>query len=86
MISIVFQEPWQRHSVYNTIDLSKGPSLRTTFNLVLPYAQLAHAYELDWTESQDMPKHIVRISVGLEEVGALITKSHQALQGVEALN
>lgn len=46
-------------------------------------SQIAHASELDWAESQGMPRHIVRISVGLEEESTLIMKLDHALQEVE---
>jgi cystathionine gamma-synthase len=84
LISIVFRNPDSAIRFYDAIDLCKGPSFGTNFTLVLPYSQLAHAFELDWAESQGMAKHILRISVGLEEESTLITKFDQALQEVEA--
>ena len=84
LISIVFRNPESAVRFYDAIDLCKGPSFGTNFTLVLPYSQLAHAFELDWAESQGMPKHIVRISVGLEDKSVLIRKFEQALEEVEA--
>ena len=84
LISIVFGNPESAVRFYNAVDLCKGPSFGTNFTLVLPYSQLAHAFELDWAESQGMPKHIVRISVGLEDKSVLIRKFDQALEEVEA--
>jgi len=84
LISIVFRNPESAIRFYDTIDLWKGPSFGTNFTLVLPYAQLAHAFELDWAESQGMPKHIIRISVGLEDEELLIGKFEHALEEVEA--
>ena len=84
LISMVFKDPDSAIQFYNTIDLCKGPSLGANFTLVLPYSQLAHAFELDWAESQGMAKHIVRISVGLEEKSTLISKIDQALRKAEA--
>ena len=84
LISIVFRNPESAVRFYDTIDLCKGPSFGTNFTLVLPYSQLAHAFELDWAESQGMPKHIVRISVGLEDKSVLIRRFHEALEEVEA--
>ncbi|KAL9138521.1 MAG: hypothetical protein Q9175_000255 [Cornicularia normoerica] len=63
--STPLDEQYRRpNGVYSTIDPCKGPSLGTNLNLVLPYSQLAHAHELDWAESQDVPKHIVRVGGG----------------------
>jgi cystathionine gamma-synthase len=84
LISFVFENPDSAIQFYNTIDLCKGPSFGTNFTLVLPYSQLAHAFELDWAESQGMAKHILRISVGLEEESTFRTKFDQVLQEVEA--
>ena len=84
LISIVFRNPESAVLFYDTIDLKKGPSFGNNFTLVLPYSQLAHAFELDWAESQGMPKHILRISVGLEDEGVLIKKFDEALEAVEA--
>jgi cystathionine gamma-synthase len=84
LISLVFRNPQSAVQFYDKIDLCKGPSFGTNFTLVLPYSQLAHAFELDWAESQGMPKHIIRISVGLEDESILIRKFDQALEEVEA--
>ena len=36
---------------YDSLKISKGPSLGTKFTLVCPYVLLAHYDELDWVES-----------------------------------
>jgi cystathionine gamma-synthase len=79
LISVIFRNPDVAACFYDAVDLCKGPSFGANFTLVLPYSQLAHAFELDWAESQGMPKHIVRISVGLEDETTLIRKLEQAL-------
>jgi cystathionine gamma-synthase len=84
LISFVFKNPDAAVRFYDAIDLCKGPSFGTNFTLVLPYAQVAHAFELDWAESQGMAKHIIRISVGLEDENALKVKFGEALEQVEA--
>lgn len=86
LVSLVFKKPASAMHFYNTIDLCKGPSFGANFTLVLPYCQVAHAFELDWAESQGISKHMVRISVGLEDESTLIQKFHEALQAVETLN
>lgn len=80
LISIVFKNPASAIQFYNTVDLCKGPSFGANFTLLVPYSQLAHNSELDWAESQGMSKHIVRISVGLEEESILISKLNRSLQ------
>ena len=84
LISIVFRNPESAVRFYDAIDLCKGPSFGNSFTLVLPYSQLAHAFELEWAESQGMPKHIIRISVGLEDEAILLSRFDQALKEVEA--
>ena len=83
LLSFVFKNPEHAMQFYNLVDLCKGPSCGTNFTLVLPYSQVSHAFELDWAESKGMSKHIVRISVGLEEKDALVTKLSQALQAIQ---
>jgi cystathionine gamma-synthase len=85
LISLVFKRPASAMHFYDRIDLCKGPSFGTNFTLVLPYSQLAHAFELDWAESQGMAKHIIRISVGWEDRNVLLEKFGQALHEVERL-
>ena len=52
---------------YDSLQISKGPSLGTKFTLVCPYVLLAHYNELDWAESFGIPSHLIRVSVGLED-------------------
>ncbi|RYP63078.1 hypothetical protein DL770_009466 [Monosporascus sp. CRB-9-2] len=85
LVSFVFNNADSAVRFYDALDLCKGPSFGTNFTLVLPYSQLAHAFELDWAESQGLAKHIIRISVGLEDKDVLIEKFGQALQEVERL-
>ncbi len=56
---------------FNTLQISKGPSLGTTFSLACPYVQLAHYKELEWAEKCGVPKNLIRISVGLEGINHL---------------
>ena len=53
---------------YDSLKLSKGPSLGTKFTLVCPYVQLAHYKELEWAESYGIPSYLIRVSVGLENI------------------
>jgi cystathionine gamma-synthase len=65
---------------YDSLQISKGPSLGTKFTLVCPYVLLAHYDELDWVESFNIPSHLIRVSVGLED------KDHLWRTFSEALN
>ena len=52
---------------YDALEVSKGPSLGTNFTLACPYVLLAHYNELEWAEECGLPKHLLRVSVGLED-------------------
>lgn len=67
---------------YDALRVCKGPSLGTNFTLVCPYTLLAHYEELDWAESCGVPRHLIRISAGLEEIGDLIGRFEEALAAV----
>ena len=54
-------------SFYDSLKISKGPSLGNYFTLVCPYVQLAHYNELEWAESFGIPSHLIRVSVGIED-------------------
>jgi len=83
VLSILFREPTHAIQFYDALNICKGPSIGTNFSLALPYAQLSHVHELDWAESQGIPKHIVRISAGLERTVDLIDRVTEALAVVE---
>lgn len=85
LLSVVLKNPEHAIRLYNEIDLWKGFSCGANYTLVLPYSQVVHASELDWAESQGMSRHIVRISVGIEEETFLVTKLREALQGARAM-
>jgi cystathionine gamma-synthase len=59
--------------------VNKGPSLGTNFTLACPYMLLAHYPELDWCESLGMDRHLLRLSVGLEDAEVLIQRLDAAL-------
>jgi cystathionine gamma-synthase len=83
LLSFLFRNPVSAVVFYDSLDICKGPNVGTNFSLALPYAQLSHALELDWAESQGVPRHIVRISVGLELEELLIARIDDALLEVE---
>ena len=64
---------------YNQLEVCKGPSLGTNFTLVCPYVLLAHYNELDWAEDCGVPRHLLRVSVGLEDPNDLWVRFRNAL-------
>lgn len=85
VLSILFREPNDAVRFYDKLDMRKGPSIGTNFSLALPYAQLSHVFDLDWAESQGIPKHIVRLSVGLESEDELVKCVSRALEGFTSI-
>jgi cystathionine gamma-synthase len=58
-------------AVYDRLPLCKGPSLGTVFTLACPFTLLAHYTELEWAESCGVSRHLIRLSIGLEDPEAL---------------
>ena len=48
--------------VFDAMKICKGPSLGTVFSLACPFTLLAHYTELDWAESCDVPRNLIRLS------------------------
>lgn len=67
---------------YDALQVCKGPSLGTNFTLACPYTLLAHYEELDWAESCGVPRHLIRVSAGLEDTADLIGRFEAALSAV----
>ncbi|TYZ58695.1 hypothetical protein PybrP1_007835 [[Pythium] brassicae (nom. inval.)] len=65
---------------YDALDVAKGPSLGTNFTICCPYTLLAHYAELDFAEACGVDRHLLRISVGLEDADALWAAIERALQ------
>jgi cystathionine gamma-synthase len=65
--------------IYDRLAVCKGPSLGTVFTLACPFTLLAHYTELDWAEACGVPRHLIRLSVGLEEPEELWQRLDQAL-------
>ncbi len=65
--------------VYDSLRVSKGPSLGTNFTLVCPYVQLAHFKELKWAESCGVSGHLLRVSVGLENEDELWSRFNSVI-------
>ena len=66
--------------IYDALAVSKGPSLGTVFTLACPFTLLAHYSELPWAESCGLSRHLIRISIGLEDPDELWQKLETALK------
>ena len=64
---------------FDAVEISKGPSLGTNYTLACPYTMLAHYYEREFAESAGVPFHLIRISVGLEDIKEIKAKFDAAL-------
>ena len=67
-------------SIYDRLAFCKGPSLGTVFTLACPFTLLAHYTELEWAESCGVSRHLIRISVGLEDPEDLWQRLERALE------
>ena len=79
MFSFALKDPATAPAFYDALAVCKGPSLGTNFTLVCPYTLLAHYDELDWAESCGVPRHLIRVSAGLEPLGDLVARFERAL-------
>lgn len=57
-----------------------GPSLGTVFSLASPFTLLAHYAELDWAEDCEVPRNLIRLSIGLEDPEALWQRIDRAVE------
>lgn len=64
---------------YDSLAISKGPSLGTNFSLACPYTLLAHYNELEWAAERGARRDLIRIWVGLEEPEELKQRFEDAL-------
>jgi len=80
LMSIILQPNICQRTFYDSLNLSKGPSLGTNFTLLCPYTLLAHYHELDFAMSYNVEPNLLRISVGLEELDELKEKFSFAFQ------
>lgn len=79
LLSFTLKTPRKVAKVFDSLDLSKGPSFGTSFTLVSPYVMLAHYDELDWAEGCGVPSHLIRVSCGNEDPLALKNAFSEAL-------
>lgn len=83
LFSLAFASQAAAEAFYDALACAKGPSLGTNFTLACPYTILAHYTELDWAAQYGVPKSLVRISIGLEDVSRLHKVFADALKAAE---
>jgi cystathionine gamma-synthase len=71
LLSVTFYSMEDAVRFFDAVETAKGPSLGTNFTLTSPYTILAHYGELEWAASYGVESNLVRVSIGLEETGAL---------------
>jgi cystathionine gamma-synthase len=72
----------QAIAFFDRLPIDKGPSFGLSTTLACPYTQLAHFTELDWAEACGVSRHLIRVSVGLEDRADLIDRFLTALDGL----
>ncbi|RPB03758.1 PLP-dependent transferase [Choiromyces venosus 120613-1] len=82
LLSVTFYTIQDAIEFFDTLEISKGPSLGTNFTLASPYTLLAHYGELDWAAGYGVEDNLVRVSVGLEETGELVERFKTALKAL----
>ncbi|KAJ2960124.1 hypothetical protein NQZ79_g4490 [Umbelopsis isabellina] len=83
LFSIVLDTEEDASAFYDNLACAKGPSLGTNFTLASPYAILAHYTELDWALEFGVPRHLIRVSVGLEDREKLLNIFESALNATK---
>ncbi len=80
LFSVVLRDPAAKtERFYDTLQIAKGPNLGTNFTLCCPFTLLAHYRELDFAESCGISRHLIRVSVGLEDSDWQIERFAEAL-------
>ena len=79
LFSVTLRNGEQMPHVFDALRISKGPNLGTNFSLCCPYTLLAHYDELAFAEDCGVSRHLLRVSVGLEEPNWLIEQFQHAL-------
>ncbi|KAI9775199.1 MAG: hypothetical protein M1839_001387 [Geoglossum umbratile] len=82
LMTMVFHEDRDAIVFFDALEVAKGPSLGTDFTLASAYTLLAHTGELEWAAEYGVLEHMVRISVGLEDVEELVDLFSKALRAV----
>lgn len=82
LISLVLKNRKKSAKFFDSLKISKGPSLGTDFSIACPYTLLAHYDELEWAEGCGIDRNLIRISVGQEKKERLLDVVSEALNGL----
>lgn len=74
LLSVVFRRPNFARHFYDSLDVCKGSSFGTNFTLADPSVQLACYCDQDKCGEYGLPKHIICISVGLEDLKNIVRR------------
>lgn len=80
LFSFLLRDEKTAAAFYDALEVSKGPSLGTNFTLCCPYTLLAHYQELGWAADCGVPRHLLRVSAGLEDPEELVRRFSAALE------
>ncbi|GMG12840.1 unnamed protein product [Aspergillus oryzae] len=83
VLSIVFHDPRTAEHCYNVFNVCKGSSFGANFTLAIPYVRLANYWNQDKVVKHGVPRHIIRISVGLEDTRQIVETAKRALKSVD---
>lgn len=84
LFTLTFESSAASEAFYNALQCAKGPSLGTNFTLSCPYTILAHFWELEWAAGYGIDEHIVRVSVGMEDLSLLMKWFERAVEAAES--
>jgi cystathionine gamma-synthase len=85
LCSILLRNPESNApAFFDALAIAKGPNLGTNFSLCCPYTILAHFNELDFVERCGISRHLLRVSIGLEDPDWLIARFLDALSSLPA--
>ncbi len=89
VLSVVLKDDFE--TIYNAIDLPKGPSLGCDFPLLMPYTLLAHYDMIQSSDGQkkleeiNLSPWLIRISVGEDDPQLIMDKFQKAYDTVHSL-
>ena len=72
LFTIEFESIAAASAFFNAANVHKGPSLGAHLTLLQPYVQTVFFKEKEWAARNGLKETIVRVSVGLEDMPALL--------------
>lgn len=82
-IIVVFREPETAACFYDRLECCKTASFGTDFTMAVPYAELTYsAWDLQRCLKYAVPRHMLRLNIGLEDEGVVRRWMVDALEEV----